>query len=112
MRELRANRTRHVQVVGSNPGQSPNLRDGECRCQCAAERARPTTPEGAPRLHVRPSLPELPKLLRASCKEVDPEGHCCRYGALRFTSARTEAPERLDSGTSRARRPVSYTHLT
>jgi hypothetical protein len=48
---------RAVQVVGSNPGQSPNLRDGTCRCQCAVWKS---SVDDARRRLMTPSQAESP----------------------------------------------------
>jgi hypothetical protein len=60
-------------TCSSKSNQSPQLGDGTCRFQCATGRARPTTPEGAPGLRVRPNPPVLPKLLRSNGEAVDPQ---------------------------------------
>src|SRR5580704_1913175 len=57
----------------SNPGQSPHLGDGTCRCQCAAGGPRSTTPQGVTELRVRPNPPALPKLFGTSSQAVDPQ---------------------------------------
>src|ERR1700677_580194 len=63
---------RAVQVVGSNPDESPQLGDGTCRCQSAAGWSRSTTFRNVTGLQVRPDLPALPKLFRTSNQAVDP----------------------------------------